>query len=465
MDERVERDSLGEFRVPADALYGAQTARAVDNFPITDRQPHPALIRATALIKAAAARANRTLGGLDEAKAEAIEAAALEVAAGKHDSQFVVDAINAGAGTSYNMNANEVIANLANERLGGKRGDYSPVHPNDDVNMAQSTNDTVPAAIRVAALSLVRERVLPSLNALRDSLKGKAGEFDGIVKTGRTHLQDAVPIRLGQEFGGYADSVDKNAQRIATTSQALTFSNLGGTAAGTGLNSHPHYAATVCRELTQLAGFQVKPAQNLVETMQSMSDFAHLSGALRNYALDLSRIANDLRLLSSGPRTGLGEIKLPAVQPGSSIMPGKVNPVIAENVNMVCFKAIGNDTTVAWAVGAGQLELNVMMPVIADALLESLDILSAASLNLAEKCVNGLEADEEMCRYWLERSVGLATVLNPYVGYDAAAKVAQRAVRERKPLPEVAREEGILSDAQLPEVFDPRSMTEPSARD
>ncbi|HET9201181.1 MAG TPA: lyase family protein, partial [Dehalococcoidia bacterium] len=224
MDERVERDSLGEFRVPADALYGAQTARAVDNFPITDRQPHPALIRATALIKAAAARANRTLGGLDEAKAEAIEAAALEVAAGKHDSQFVVDAINAGAGTSYNMNANEVIANLANERLGGKRGDYSPVHPNDDVNMAQSTNDTVPAAIRVAALSLVRERVLPSLNALRDSLKGKAGEFDGIVKTGRTHLQDAVPIRLGQEFGGYADSVDKNAQRIATTSQALTFS-------------------------------------------------------------------------------------------------------------------------------------------------------------------------------------------------------------------------------------------------
>jgi aspartate ammonia-lyase len=336
------------------------------------------------------------------------------------------------------------------------------VHPNDDVNMAQSTNDTVPAAIRIAALTLVRERVLPSLSALRDVLKAKAGEFDGIVKTGRTHLQDAVPIRLGQEFGGYADSVDKNAQRIATAAQALTFSNLGGTAAGTGLNSHPDYAAAVCRELTRLAGFQVKPAQNLVEAMQSMSDFAHLSGALRNYALDLARIANDLRLLSSGPRTGLAEIRLPAVQPGSSIMPGKVNPVIAENVNMVCFKAIGNDTTVAWAVGAGQLELNVMMPVIADALLESLDILGAASLNLAERCVKGVEADEEMCRYWLERSVGLATVLNTHIGYDAAAKVAQRAVRERKSLPDVAAEEGILSPAQMEDLFDPRAMTEPS---
>jgi aspartate ammonia-lyase len=462
MDERIERDSLGEFSVPADALYGAQTARAVENFPISGRPPHPGLIRATALIKAAAARANNSLGNLDPGKAAAIEAAALEVAAGKHNEQFVVDAINAGAGTSYNMNANEVIANLANETLGGQRGDYSRVHPNDDVNMAQSTNDTVPAAIRIAALTLVRERVLPSLSALRDVLKAKAGEFDGIVKTGRTHLQDAVPIRLGQEFGGYADSVDKNAQRIATAAQALTFSNLGGTAAGTGLNSHPDYAAAVCRELTRLAGFQVKPAQNLVEAMQSMSDFAHLSGALRNYALDLARIANDLRLLSSGPRTGLAEIKLPAVQPGSSIMPGKVNPVIAENVNMVCFKAIGNDTTVAWAVGAGQLELNVMMPVIADALLESLDILGAASLNLAERCVKGVEADEEMCRYWLERSVGLATVLNTHIGYDAAAKVAQRAVRERKSLPDVAAEEGILSPAQMQDLFDPRAMTEPS---
>jgi aspartate ammonia-lyase len=462
MDERIERDSLGEFSVPADALYGAQTARAVENFPISGRPPHPGLIRATALIKAAAARANNSLGNLDPGKAAAIEAAALEVAAGKHNEQFVVDAINAGAGTSYNMNANEVIANLANETLGGQRGDYSRVHPNDDVNMAQSTNDTVPAAIRIAALTLVRERVLPSLSALRDVLKAKAGEFDGIVKTGRTHLQDAVPIRLGQEFGGYADSVDKNAQRIATAAQALTFSNLGGTAAGTGLNSHPDYAAAVCRELTRLAGFQVKPAQNLVEAMQSMSDFAHLSGALRNYALDLARIANDLRLLSSGPRTGLAEIKLPAVQPGSSIMPGKVNPVIAENVNMVCFKAIGNDTTVAWAVGAGQLELNVMMPVIADALLESLDILGAASLNLAERCVKGIEADEEMCRYWLERSVGLATVLNTHIGYDAAAKVAQRAVRERKSLPDVAAEEGILSPAQMEDLFDPRAMTEPS---
>jgi aspartate ammonia-lyase len=464
MDERVEKDSLGEFRVPAKALYGAQTARAVANFPITGRRPHPALIRATALIKAAAARANKALGALDADKAQAIEAAALEVAEGRHNDQFVVDAINAGAGTSYNMNANEVIANLASERLGGKRGEYSRVHPNDDVNMAQSTNDTVPAAIRVAALTLLRERTLPALNGLRDALRGKAGEFDGIVKTGRTHLQDAVPIRLGQEFGGYADSVDKNAQRIAAAAQPLTFSNLGGTAAGTGLNSHPEYSAAVCRELTKLAGFQVKPAHNLVEAMQSMSDFAHLSGALRNYALDLSRITNDLRLLSSGPRTGLAEIKLPAVQPGSSIMPGKVNPVIAENVNMVCFKAIGNDTTLAWAVGAGQLELNVMMPVIADALLDSLDILGAASVNLAERCVKGIEADEEMCRYWLERSVGLATVLNTHVGYDAAAKVAQRAVREGKALPEVVREEGILSAEEIDEVFDPRAMTEPGQR-
>ncbi|MEX2236797.1 MAG: aspartate ammonia-lyase [Dehalococcoidia bacterium] len=459
---RTERDSLGEVEVPDEALYGAQTARAIENFPISGRPPHPTLIRATGLIKAAAARANSELGLLDTERADAIEAAAREVAAGLHNDQFVVDAINAGAGTSYNMNANEVIANLADERLGGRRGTYATIHPNDHVNMAQSTNDAVPAAIRVASVLLVREKVLPALSRLRDSLKRKAGEFDHIVKTGRTHLQDAVPIRLGQEFAGYAESVDKNAQRIAAAAQPLTFSNLGGTAAGTGLNSHLNYAATVCRELTLLAGFQVKPAANLVEAMQSMSDFAGLSGALRNYALDLSRIANDLRLLGSGPRTGLAEIRLPPVQPGSSIMPGKVNPVIAENVNMVCFKVIGNDTTVAWAVGAGQLELNVMMPVIADALLESLEILANASQNLALRCVDGITADEEMCRYWFERSMGLATVLNPHIGYDAAARVAQRATAEGKTLPEIVREEGILSEEDLARVFDPRSMTEPS---
>ncbi|MPZ23486.1 MAG: aspartate ammonia-lyase [Dehalococcoidia bacterium] len=459
---RMEHDSLGEVEVPDGALYGAQTARAVANFPITGRRPHPYLIRATALIKAAAARANSALGQLDPDIATVIEAAALDVATGERDEHFVVDAINAGAGTSYNMNANEVIANLATIRLGGTAGDYSRVHPNDHVNRAQSTNDTVPAAIRLAALLLLAERFDPALGALHGALDRKAAEFDTILKTGRTHLQDAVPIRLGQEFAGYRDSVAKNRARVAVAALPLHQSNLGGTAAGTGLNAHPRYAESVCSELQRRVGFEVAPAANLVEAMQSMTDFAHLSGALRNYALDLSRIANDLRLLSSGPRTGLAEITLPPVQPGSSIMPGKVNPVVAENVNMVCFKAIGNDATVAWAAGAGQLELNVMMPVIADALLESIEILAAASQNLAVRAVDGITANEEMCRYWFERSVGLATVLNPYIGYDAAAKVAQRAAHEGRSLPEIILEEGILDPAQLEKVLDPDALTNPS---
>ena len=460
MNARTEHDSLGDVEVPVDAYWGAQTQRAIHNFPISGMKAHPALVRATALVKLASARANKALGKLDGQLADAIGQAAQEIVDGKLRDQFVVDVFQAGAGTSHNMNANEVIANRANEILGGQRGRYDPIHPNDHVNMSQSTNDTVPASIRVAALSLAPE-LGAALDELADALEGKGREFDGILKSGRTHLQDAVPVRLGQEFAAYAWTVRRDARRIDEAAAYLLEINLGGTAAGTGINTHPRYAETVARELAAVSGLDVRPAGNLFSVMQSMSDFAHVSSALRAAALDLIQIANDLRLLSSGPRTGLGEIRLPALQPGSSIMPGKVNPVIPEMTDMACFQVVGNDTTIALAVQAGQLELNVMMPVIAHNLLQSMEILTNASRALADKCVRGITADEERARWYFEASVGIATVLNPVIGYEAAAKVAQESARTGETIVEVVRRQGLLSDEELQRLFDPASLTEP----
>jgi aspartate ammonia-lyase len=456
-DTRTETDSLGDVRVPAGAYYGAQTQRAVENFPISGLRSHPALIRATALIKLASARANVRLGKLDERRAGAIEQAAREIADGGMRDQFVVDVFQAGAGTSYNMNANEVIANRANQILGGALGVYDPVHPNDHVNMSQSTNDTVPAAIRLAAISLT-PALLGALDAMASALEAKGREFDGVLKSGRTHLQDAVPVRLGQEFAAWAWTVRRDRGRIEEAERYLHEINLGGSAAGTGMNTHPDYARIVAEELRE---FDVRPAANLMSVMQSMSDFAHLSGALRALALDLIQMSNDLRLLSSGPRTGLAEIALPAVQPGSSIMPGKVNPVMAEMTDMVCFQVVGNDAVVAMAVQAGQLELNVMMPAIAHNLLQSLEILANAVRALTERCISGITADAARARRYFESSVGLATVLNELIGYSAAAKVAQESARTGETIVEVVRRQGLLTDAQITELFDPARLTEP----
>ena len=460
MADRIEHDSLGDVAVPEDAYYGAQTQRARQNFQISGMTAHPQLIRATALIKLASARANQGLGKLDDRRAAAIERAAQEIADGGMRDQFVVDVFQAGAGTSHNMNANEVIANRANEILGGARGVYDPVHPNDHVNMSQSTNDTIPAAIRLAAL-LMTPAMLEAIDGLAASLSAKGGGFDVILKSARTHLQDAVPIRLGQEFTAWATTVGRGRTRIEQATLSLREINLGGTAAGTGMNSHPDYATTVARHLSGAAGIEVRPADNLFAVMQSMSDFAHLSGALRTLALDLIQIANDLRLLSSGPRTGLAEIALPALQPGSSIMPGKVNPVIPEMTNMVCFQVVGNDAAIAMAVQAGQLELNVMMPVIAHNLLQSIEILTNAVRALDEKCVRGITADEARARHYFESSVGMATVLNPLIGYEAAAKVAQESARTGETIIEVVRRQQLLTEDQIAALFDPASLTEP----
>lgn len=363
MDYRIEKDSLGELKVPADAYYGVQVQRAVENFPISGIKPHPDWIKATVLVKKAAAIVNNKLNLLDKIKADAIIKACDEILNGKHIDQFVVDVYQAGAGTSHNMNANEVLANRAIEILGGKRGDYSIVSANDDVNMAQSTNDVIPAVIRISAILLI-DKFLPVLEELEMSFDRKAKEFDHVIKSGRTHLQDATPIRLGQEFSGYAACIHGHIDRIKLVREDLTYLGIGGTAVGTGVNADPKYREMMVKELSELTGIKFKQAKNYFEAMQSMAGAASLSGALRNLALDITKIANDLRLLSSGPRTGFAEIRLPAVQPGSSIMPGKVNPSILEMVNMVSFQVMGLDTTIAYAVQAGQIELNVMMPVI-----------------------------------------------------------------------------------------------------
>ncbi len=457
---RVETDSLGEVRVPADALWGAQTQRAVENFDVSGLRQSRTYIWASALVKRAAAQVNMSLGLLDREWAEAIMAAAEDVERGQHDDAFVVDPFQAGAGTSHNMNTNEVIANLANERLGGRRGVYDPIHPNDHVNMAQSTNDFIPTVIRVASRSRV-EALLPVLDALVAALRDRAAAFDAVLKSGRTHLQDAVPIRLGQEFGAYADAVAHDRDRIARAAENLRRLGIGGTAVGTGLNSEPGYHAAMVTAISMLTGMRFESSGNLFESMQNTADWVDVSAALRTLAVTLTRIANDLRLLSSGPTTGLAEIALPAVQPGSSIMPGKVNPVMAEMLNMVCYHVMGNDAAIAACGQAGQLELNVMMPIMGYNLLQSLEIITNGVKAFTERCVVGITADAGRCQRYAEHSMGLATALNPYIGYGAAAKVAQEALARDASLREVALEKGYLSEEQLAEILDPVSMTEP----
>ena len=461
---RTEKDPLGELAVDDRALWGIQTERARANFPISGLGPHPAFVRATVLVKKSAALVHQRSGRLNPQLAEAIVRAADEVLEqGLHLDQFVVDVFQAGAGTSHNMNVNEVLANRANELLGGRRGEYSPVHPNDHVNMAQSTNDVIPTAIALAALELV-----PGLDAglgrLADELEGRADDWSEIVKTGRTHLQDATPVRLGQEFGAYAEAVRRHRPQIAAAAVAIGELSIGGTAVGSGLNAEPGYQEAMVRQLSQLTGFELRPAANLFHSMQSMARFAQLSGALRSVAVDLTRIANDFRLLGSGPRTGLDELRLPAVQPGSSIMPGKVNPVMAECLNMICLQVYGNDATITHAAAAGQLELNVMMPVIAYNLCQSIQILANGACVFAERCVSGLQANREMLAYWLERNTMLATALAPRIGYAKAAEIAKEAVRTGESIPEVARRLTDLSEPELARALDPAPMTAPGVR-
>jgi aspartate ammonia-lyase len=457
---RIERDPLGEKAVPSTALYGIQTLRAVENFPISGLRPLPAFVDAVIWIKRSAALVHKQTGRLEARLADAIVQAADEVLAGQHRDQFVVDVYQAGAGTSHNMNCNEVLANRANEILGGARGTYQPVHPNDHVNMAQSTNDVIPTAMRLAILATL-PATLGALDRLADSLLAKGRQFDDIVKSGRTHLQDATPIRLGQEFTAYGHTVQRHRQKLEDAAEWLRELNIGGTAVGTGINAEREYPDLMVQELELISGLQLRTGEDLVQLMQSMGDIATLSGALRAYVLDLNKIANDIRLLASGPRTGLAEILLPPVQPGSSIMPGKVNPSIAEMVNQVCYQALGLDTTVALAAEAGQLELNVMMPVMAHNIVFALLIVGNASAVLAERCVDGIEADEAQCAYWLERSPALVTALAPKIGYAEAAKLAKEAIATGLTVKELVMKKRILEGRELEEVLDLRAMTEP----
>jgi fumarate hydratase class II len=436
---RIERDSLGEMSVPAQALYGAQTARAVENFPISGLRPWRAFIWSIALVKRAAAEVNSDLGLFHDREvdgktiaardlARAIAEASQEVMDMKWDSEFVVDPFQAGAGTSHNMNANEVIANRATQLLGGAVGKYF-VHPNDHVNMAQSTNDAIPTAIRLGALWRLDE-MLTSIKALQSALELKAREFDGVVKSGRTHLQDAVPVRLGQEFGAYAKAVGRDAERIERSAEGLRRLGIGGTAVGSGLNAHPEYHPRMVRRLSDLSGLRLTESDDLFESMQSLADVAEFSATMRTLALTLIRIANDFRLLASGPSTGLDEIRLPAVQPGSSIMPGKVNPVMAEMLDQAMFHIVGCDTTIAFAVQAGQLELNVMMPVIAHNLFEMMQVLIGAINAFTERAVRGLSANREKAEGWLARNAILVTALNPLIGYSQGAALVKDALSQ-----------------------------------
>ncbi len=458
-DTRIERDTLGELEVPSSALWGVQTERARRNFPISGLKPMPAFVEALVCVKKAAALVHKKTGRLEGRLADAIVAAADEVLAGEHREHFVVDPYQAGAGTSHNMNTNEVLANRANELLGGKRGAYEPLHPNDHVNMAQSTNDTIPTAIRLGVLTML-PTLLEAVSRLATALLDKGRAFDGIVKTGRTHLQDATPIRLGQVFAAFGHAVERSRAHIEMAADWLRDLGIGGSAVGTGLNVEPAYPALMIDRLREMTGLELRMGSDLVQLMQSMADPAAFSGVVRSYAVDLSRIASDLRLLSSGPRTGLAEIRLPPVQPGSSIMPGKVNPSIAEMVNQVCHQVFGNDTAIASAAEAGQLELNVMMPVIGHNLLFTMEILTKASGVLAERCVEGIEADVDQCAYWLERSPAIVTALAPRIGYAQAAELAKEAIVRSMTVRALVLEKGVLSGTELDAVLDLRAMTE-----
>jgi aspartate ammonia-lyase len=456
---RTEKDPLGTKEVPADALYGVQTLRATENFPISGLRPLPSFVLATVWIKKAAALTHKETGRLEPRLADAVVRAADEVIAGQHRDQFVVDVFQAGAGTSHNMNVNEVLANRANELLGAKRGVYVPVHPNDHVNMAQSTNDVIPTAIRLASLAQLQPLV-SAFTAMRDALRKKGDEFDGVVKSGRTHLQDAMPIRLGQEFHAYAGSIDRGLRRVTEAADYLRDLGIGGSAVGTGVNVEPEYPEKMVKHLRAMTRLDLRAGKDRVQLMQSMGDAAGFSAQLRVLALDVSKIASDLRLMASGPRTGLDEIRLPAVQPGSSIMPGKINPSIPEMVNQVCFQVIGNDACVAVAAEHGQLELNVMMPVIAYNVLLSMQILTTSCTVFTDRCIVGIEANPEMAAYWLERSAALATALAPQIGYAAAAELSKRSVKENILIRDLVTREHVLPPDQIDDVLDLRKMTE-----
>jgi fumarate hydratase class II/aspartate ammonia-lyase len=454
----VERDTLGEVRVPAAALWGAQTARAVENFPISGLREPPALVVAVAQVKLAAARVNGRLGLLPRRKARAIEQAAREVIAGRWEGEFVVDAYQAGAGTSFHMNVNEVLANRAAEILGGRRGDRS-VDPNDDVNLGQSTNDVIPTAMRLAALSSA-PRAVAALDGLAATFARKARAWNGIVKAGRTHLMDATPIRLGQEVSGWSAALAAAAARVNDALPELAAVGLGGTAVGTGVNAHPRYRGLVVKELSRIAAVPLFPAPNPFYAMQSLAPFAALSSSLRVAALELVRIAGDVRLLASGPATGLAELRLPAVQPGSSIMPGKVNPSMAEMLAMVSHQVLGLDEAISWAVGAGQLELNVMMPLVAWDLLHQVDILANGVRAFDERLARGLEADAGRARFFADRTVSLATALAPRIGYAAAAEIVKESVRTGRTIAELAVARGIPA-REARRLLDPGRQTRP----
>ncbi|WP_101297932.1 class II fumarate hydratase [Halegenticoccus soli] len=457
-DYRTERDSLGEMRVPADAYWGAQTQRAVENFPISGITFGRRFIRALGVVKKAAAQANRDLGLIDEDVAAVIVEAADEVIAGEHDDQFPVDVFQTGSGTSSNMNANEVIANRAAELMGEEIGSRV-VHPNDEVNFGQSSNDVIPTAMHVAALEAAEKDLLPALETLREALADKEAEFDGVVKTGRTHLQDATPVRLGQEFGGYRTQIEKGIERVQDVQDHLRELALGGTAVGTGLNTHPDFPELAADYISEETGTEFREADNHFEAQAAHDAMAEAHGALRTVAGSLNKIANDLRLLASGPRNGLGEIEQPENQPGSSIMPGKINPVVAEAVNQVHKQVVGNDAAVAAGAAEGQLDLNLYKPVLAHNFLESAELLSNASEVFAERFVAKLEANAEHCAEEVERSMALATALNPTIGYDRAAEVAKEALKRNKTVREVVIEKGYLNEDEADEVLDPAKMT------
>ena len=457
---RLEKDSIGPKEIPANVYYGIQTARAVENYPISGMRAHPTLIRAFGMVKQAAAEANRELGLVDEKRANAMIQAAKEVQEGKWDKEFVVDVFQAGAGVSFHMNSNEVIANRAVEILGGTLGDYSVVHPNDHVNYGQSTNDVFPTGMRLGTL-LELEKLYPVLDSLIAALEEKGKEFHDILKSGRTHMQDAVPMRLGQEFAAYAGAIRRAKDAIRAASDSLRELGLGGSAVGTGINTHPDYRAKAIANLSRISGQKLTPVDDMRYAMQSNFAMASVSSALRNLALEVIRISNDLRLLASGPNTGFAEINLPALQPGSSIMPGKINPVIPELAAMVSFQVVGNDTAVALAVQAGQLELNVMMPTMAYSVLQSITILTNMLRQLDEKCVSGITANKSRCDFYVQATVSLATALNPYIGYAKAAEIAKEAVATGRSIIEIAREKKLLSEKEINDILDPVRMTEP----
>ena len=457
---RSEKDSLGTKEIPAQVYYGIQTARAVENYPISGMRAHPTLIRAIGMVKEAAAEANRELGLVDEKVANAIIQSAKEVQQGKWNSEFVVDVFQAGAGVSFHMNSNEVIANRALEILGGKLGDYSKVHPNDHVNYGQSTNDVFPTSMRLATL-LELEKLYPALDSLISALEKKGMEFHDILKSGRTHMQDAVPMRLGQEFTAYAGAIRRCKDAIHASADLLRELGLGGSAVGTGINTHPDYREKAIANLSRISSQKLIPVDDMRYAMQSNLAMAAVSSALRNLALEVIRISNDLRMLSSGPNTGFAEINLPALQPGSSIMPGKINPVIPELAAMVSFQVIGNDVAVAMAVQGGQLELNVMMPTMAYSVLQSITISTNMLRQFTEKCVAGITANNNRCNFYVQATVSLATALNPYIGYAKAAEIAKEAVATGRSIIEIAREKKLLSEKEINEILDPVRMTEP----